>query len=99
MAIDDRTHAEFEVVPDGAGYGVRRVGEPEPISHHSTRAEAEAAAAAQSDQGQEVDARKDIFAGESEDAASPRRTFTAAGLFAIAVVLLIVIVSLIVALG
>jgi hypothetical protein len=99
MAIDDRTHAEFEVVPDGAGYGVRREGEPEPISHHATREEAEAAAAAQSDQGQEVDARKDIFAGDGPDATSPKRTFTAVGLFALAVVLLIVVVSLIVALG
>lgn len=99
MAIEDRTHARFEVVPDGSGFGVRRVGEPEPISHHTTRAEAEEAARLQSDQGQEVDARKDVFAGEGGDPASAKRTFTSAAIFAVAIVLLIVVISLIVALG
>lgn len=95
---EDTSQAEFEVVPDGAGFGVRRVGEPQPISHHETREEAEAAARAHSDQGQEVDARKDIFASEgADDATSPKRTFTAVALFAVTVVILIVVVALIVA--
>jgi hypothetical protein len=99
MDTKDIHEATFEVVPEGDGFGVRRVGEPQSISYHDTREQAEAAAAAQSGQGQEVDARKDIFSGDGPAAETPKRTFTAAALFAIAVVLLIVVISLIVALG
>ena len=99
MNSKDIHEAIYEVVPEGDGFGVRRVGEPQSISYHDTREQAEAAAAVQSGQGQEVDARKDIFAGDDSDAASPKRTFTAAAAFAVAVVLLIVVISLIVALG
>ena len=94
----DGSFGEFEVVADGGGFGVRRIGDPEPLSHHATREQAEAAARMHSDEGTAIDARKDIFSGGEDDPSSARRTFAGAGLFALAVIALIVVVALIVAL-
>ena len=94
----DRRFGQFEVVADGAGFGVRRIGDPQPLSHHATREQAEAAAEMHSDEGAGIDARKDIFSGNEDDPSSARHAFAGAGLFAVAVIVLIVVVALIVAL-
>ena len=86
----------FEVVPDGDGFGVRRIGDPQPISHHATREQAEAAAAMHSDEGTGIDARKDIFSGGEDDPSSASHTFIGVGLFALAVIVLIVVIALVV---
>ena len=100
MTTQDRTTAGYSVVEDGGGFGVVREGDPEAISHHATRAEAEEAARLHSAEGSEVDGRHDILPGAgSTDADSAKHTFGAAALFAVAVILLIVLISLIVALG
>ena len=100
MTTTDRQAAGYTVVEDGGGFGVVREGDPQPISHHETREQAEEAARLHSGEGSEVDARHDILPGAgSTDADSAKHTFGAAALFAVAVILLIVVISLIVALG
>ncbi len=92
------TEEGFEVVPDGNGFGVRRVGDPEPISHHATLEQAEEAARLHTDQGAAVDARHDVFPRGEEDPSSARRAFATVLLYAAAIILLIVVIALIVAL-
>ncbi len=98
MATKSASDSGFDVVPDGDGFGVVRGGDPEPISHHATREQAEEAARLHTDQGSAVDARHDLFAGAEADPSSARHTFTAAGLYALAIVVLLVVIALIVAL-
>jgi hypothetical protein len=94
--MSDTSKAQFEVVRGIAdGWSVRRVGDPEAISWHETKEQAEEAARLQSDEGQEVDMRGDVFAEDPESAVSPKRTFMLAGAVALAVILLIVILSLV----
>lgn len=94
MGADD----EFEVVrSDVEGWGVRRVGDPEALSHHDTREQAEEAARLHSDGGG-VDVRGDVFAENPEQDVGPKRTFAAAGVITVAVIVLIIVVSLLVAL-
>ena len=75
---------------------MRRAGDPEPISHHATREQAEAAARMHSDEGAAIDARKDIFSGGDADPTSAKHTFAAVALFAVAVIVLIVVIALVV---
>ena len=58
------------MIADGGGFGVRRIGDPEPLSHHATREQAEAAARMHSEDGTAIDARKDIFSGGEGDPSS-----------------------------
>lgn len=97
--MSDISTAEIEVV-DGehGGWAVRRAGEAQALSHHETREQAEKAARLHSTEGVGVDLRQDIFANDPEEAVRPRHTFLAAGLALLAVVLLLVAISLIVAL-
>lgn len=94
--MDDTSHAQFEVVRGPAdGWSVRRVGDPEAMSWHETKEQAEQAARMQSDEGQEVDMRGDVFAQDPEAAVSAKRTFMLAGAVAVGVVILIVILALV----
>ena len=94
--MTDSSKAGYEVVRGEAdGWSVRRVGDPEAISWHETKEQAEEAARLQSDEGQEVDMRGDVFAEDSQSASSPKHTFMLAGGLALAVILLIVILSLV----
>ena len=85
----DGGFGQFEVIADGGGFGVQRLGDPEPLSHHATREQAEAAARMHSDEGTGIDARKDIFSGGEDDPSSARHTFAGAALFALGVIVLI----------
>ena len=94
--MTDSSKASYEVVRGEAdGWSVRRVADAEAISWHETKEQAEEAARLQSDEGQEVDMRGDVFAEDPQSAGSPKHTFMLAGGLALAVILLIVILSLI----
>lgn len=96
--MSDTSTAEFEIVgAEAGGWAVRRSGEAEALSHHPTREQAEKAARLHSDEGVAVDLRQDIFSNDPEQAVRPRNTFIAVGVAAVAVILLIVVISLIAA--
>jgi len=88
--------AEFEVVRgEAGGWGVRRIGEPQALSHHETREQAEEAARLQSGQGAEVDIRKDLAAEHPDQAVDAKRTFALTGAMAVGVFALIAVIALI----
>ena len=86
----------FEVVRGEAdGWSVRRTGEPQAMSWHETREQAEEAARLNAEDGSTVDTRQDVFAEDPGAGISARRTFMAVGAVLVAVILLIVVLSLI----
>lgn len=88
--------AEFEVVRSVAGgWGVRRVGEPQNLSHHDTREQAEEAARLHSGEGAEVDVRKDVQAEDPNQAVDVKRTFGLMAAMTVAVFLLIAVVAVV----
>ena len=87
--------AEYEVVRSVAGgWGVRRVGEAQNLSHHDTREQAEAAARMHSQQGEEIDVRKDVIAEDPEQAVDARRTFGLVTLMSVGVAVLIALIAI-----
>lgn len=87
---------EFEVVRSAAGgWGVRRVGEPQNLSHHDTREQAEEAARLHSGEGAEIDVRKDVKAEDPNQAVDARRTFGLVALLTIGVFSLIAIIAIV----
>ena len=94
--MTDTSKASFDVVPGpSGGWSVQRSGDPEAISWHETREQAEEAARLQGAEGQEVDKRGDVFTSDAGEAAAPKRTFMLVAAFAVAVISLLEIVALI----
>ena len=88
--------AEFEVVRSANhGWGVRRVGEPQNLSHHDTRAQAEEAARLHSGEGAEIDTRQDVSAEDPEQAVDAKRTFGLVAALAVGVFTMIAIIAVV----
>jgi hypothetical protein len=93
--MNDSSEAEFEVVRQAGGWGVRRVGEPQALSHHDTREQAEEAARLHSGDGAAVDVRKDVEAEDPEQAIDAKRTFAGMGMVMVGVFVLIAVIAVV----
>lgn len=85
---------EYEVVRSVAGgWGVRRVGEKQNLSHHETREQAEEAARLHSDEGAEVDVRQDATSEDPNQEVDAKRTFGLVAILSVGVFLLIALIA------
>lgn len=97
--------SQFEVVRSHvSGWDVRRAGEPEALTNHAERIDAEAAAARQQELENEVgdaeaiDVRKDVFSENPEEELNVARTAIGTGAMILALIALIAVVGAVVAL-